>query len=113
MEKRWSCNGLGEQDGDLCFPAFIREITIRERQTQIGIGVDVHGGGFAAHEFGSSSGGDHGRIIGGEDGFGIVEVQTGFGGAFGKNFAKAAVGGDAAGKHNGSRPKKVNGLECG
>lgn len=72
---------------------------VKSRESHIGIGTDGQSGGFSALEFGGADGGDHRGVVTGEDEFGIVEAQAGFGGFFREIFLQSAVGGDAAGNH--------------
>ena len=45
----------------------------------MGIGIDVDAGRLAAHEFGSTGGGNHRGIVGRVDRLRVVELQSSFG----------------------------------
>src|SRR5947209_9116782 len=89
--------GRRSTDTFLRLPAFVGKVAIQDRQPQVRVGIYVHRRTFAAHEFGRTGSGDHGGVVGGENRFGKVESQSGFGCSFSENLAEAAVGGDTAG----------------
>src|SRR5207249_11043956 len=89
-------------------PALIRKVLVGDRKAQVRIRVHINGSGFAPHKFGGSGGGDHGGIVGGEDGLRIIKLKARAGRALGEVLEKAAAGGDASRQHDHLGAEEVN-----